>query len=145
VQDILTHCPDCYGQAALAEYRTGNFDKAIEFCDRVTPDEGFVCYSQLFSLALEKNQLQQAETLCRQYLEPDLGNCLQPLARGWVAKDERYALDLCTELDPSDARHFGCILDLALAIRSRDLEGARRICRALPEHEIELCLQEVEK
>jgi hypothetical protein len=104
-----------------------------------------MCFSELFDAALAASRLGEAEQLCRQHLSQDIGHCLRATSLKWAQSDDQYAIRLCNELDPSDARHFACIQDIALAVRSRDRNRALEICAQLPAHEAELCRQEVLK
>jgi hypothetical protein len=143
VQEILAVCPDCYIQAAQAAYQAGGFKKAIEFCTQSASEEQFVCFSRLFSTALDTNRLGEAETLCRQYLDQDVGSCLRSLAQKWANSDDQRSIALCNEIDPADARHFSCLLDVALAVEPQNRERALEICEQLPSEEAELCRQEI--
>jgi len=143
VLEILTACPDCYIQAAQAAYQEGNSQQAIDFCTQSTLEQQFTCFSQLFNAALDVKRLDEAEQLCRQYLDQDVGSCLRTLALKWASVDDRRAVALCNELDPADARHFGCMLDIALVIKPRNQGRALEICEELPSDEAELCRQEV--
>ena len=69
VQEILIVCPDCYVQAAQTAYQAGAFQEAIRFCTQSASGEQFICFSQLFGIALDTNHLDEAETLCEQYLD----------------------------------------------------------------------------
>lgn len=131
VQEILTACPDCYIQAAQAAYQEGNSQQAIDFCKQSALEQQFTCFSQLFNTALGMKRLDEAEQLCRQYLDQDVGSCLRTLALKWANVDDQRAAALCNELDPADARHFGCMLDIALAIKSQNQERALEICKQL--------------
>ena len=143
VQEILTACPDCFVQAAQVAYRAANMQRAIDFCSQSSPEQQFTCFSKLFKAAVDANRLDEADRLCRRYLDQDVGSCLRPLALKWADLDDQRAVALCNELDPADARHFGCILDVALAIKSQDQKRALEICYQLPSEEAELCRQEV--
>jgi hypothetical protein len=143
VQEILTACPDCYIQAAQAAYQEGNSQQAIDFCKQSALEQQFTCLSQLFNSALDASRLSEAEQLCRQYLDQDLGSCLRILALEWTSVNDQRAVALCNELDPADARHFGCMLDIALVIKSQNQERALEICEQLPSDEAELCRQEI--
>lgn len=145
VQEILAACPGCYVQAAQAVCQAGNLQQAIEFCTQSASEQQFTCFSQLFNIALDANHLDEAETLCRQHLNQDIGSCLRPLALKWTNLDDQQAVALCNELDPADARHFNCLLDVALAIKPQSQERALEICGQLPSDEAELCRQEVFK
>jgi hypothetical protein len=143
VEEILTSCPTCFAQAAQATYQAGKLQNAVDLCSKSSMDEMPMCFSELFEKALQKNHLQDAETLCRSSTILDSSDCLRRLAIKWVDQNEPYATALCNELDALDARHFGCLLDIALAVRSKDPERAREICKQLPREEADLCLQEI--
>jgi hypothetical protein len=145
VQEILAACSNCYVQAAQAAYQAGDLQDAIEFCAQSASEQQFICFSQLFNIALDANNPDEAETLCRQHLDQDVGSCLRPLALKWANLDDQQAVALCNELDPADARHFGCMLDVARAIKPQNQERALEICERLPTDEAELCRQEIFK
>jgi hypothetical protein len=117
--------------------------RVIEGVERSTTEKQSTCFSQFFNAALEANNLEEAETLCRRHLNDDLSSCLRALAPGWADRNDQYAVTLCNELDIDNTRHSNCLLDLALATASRSRERALEICNQLPSDEAELCRQEV--
>jgi hypothetical protein len=143
VQEILETCPNCFVQAAQAAYRAGGSQQAIDFCVQSPSEQQFTCFSQLFNVALDVKELGEAEQLCRRHLYQDVGSCLYTLALEWADLDDEASVALCNELDPADARHFSCMLDVALAIKSQNQERALEICGQLSSDEAELCRQEI--
>lgn len=145
LQEILAACPDCFAQAAEAAYRAGRFEQAVDFCTQSAPEQQYICFSQLFNTAVNKDRLDEADKICRQYLSQDVGSCLRRLALKWVSLDAQRAIALCNELDPVDARHFGCLVELALAIWPEKQDLAIEICNQLSPDRAEQCRQEVLK
>lgn len=143
--EILIACPDCFAQAAEAAYRAGRFEQSVDFCTQAAPEQQYTCFSQLFNMAGDKDRLDEAEQICRQYLSQDVGSCLRRLALKWVNLDGQRAIALCNELDPVDARHFGCLVDLALAIWPENQGLAIEVCNQLSPDRAEQCRQEVLK
>jgi SAM-dependent methyltransferase len=119
--------------------------QAKEFCSQLASEQQFACPEDLFDIALEMYQLDQAESLCRVVLTEDLGRCLWLLARRLATSDDVRAAALCSEFEPAYARHFGCVLDVALAIKFKDRTRAFGLCQQLPSDEAEACRAEIEK
>lgn len=145
IQEILNTCPNCFVQAAQAAYQSGNLQEAIDFCTKAASDQLYLCFSELFNTALTTNHLNEAEELCREYLNQDVGSCLRSIALKWANIDHQRAVALCNELDPSDARHFSCILEVALTFQSQNQNLALEICAQLPADEAEECRKEILK
>ena len=145
MQEILAVCPNCYIQAALATYRVGNLQQAVQFCTRSVPEQQFSCLSRLFDIALDENRLDEAEELCWERQGQDMGGCLRPLALKWADTNDHYAVSLCNKIDPDDARRFGCLLDVALVVKPQNQERALQICTQLGGSDGESCRQEVMK
>lgn len=138
-EDILSACPECFPQAAQVAYQSNDLQRALDYCSRSSHDEQYLCYSGLFNAALLKENLSDGEYLCRNQLTNDVGECLRSLALKWAKSNDKVAISLCNELNPADARHFNCILQVAILVKERDKNRALEICSQLSIDEAESC------
>lgn len=144
-EEILTVCPNCFQQAAESTYRLGNFKQAIDLCSQTEVNQQYDCFADLFDLALSNAALDEAEHLCKFYLEHDAGDCLRRIAGQLTTIDLQKAVYLCHEIDVQDVRHFSCILNVAQDVKSQNRGRALEICSELPPDQAELCKQELLK
>ena len=141
VEAVLLECPGCYDQAAIVAYENGDTPAAITYCLQTDTS---ACIHALFEAAYASGDLEGELAVCLHPSYPDPAGCLTILAPALAAFDFEQAVALCQQIPAGDARHFGCVLDVAGAIYASDPGRSREICELLQGDRVGQCLGELE-
>lgn len=130
-EEILSICPNCYFQASTAAYSQNDLIKAIEICNSGdTLKHKDECVLGIAGVALYKNNLEDAENICYNYLVDSKEICLRELAEKIAEFDVDEGENACGKIQTVRIRD-NCYHNIAVIARQTNETRALELCEMM--------------
>ena len=132
-QEILSICPDCYFQASGATYSQNDLPKAIEICGFVSSTEQKDnCILEIARLAIDKNELDEAENICSNSLTSGKDTCFREIAEKIADSNIEESIVACKKIE-TVREQDNCYYNIAVKARQTNVTRALEICDMIKE------------
>ena len=132
-QEILSICPNCYYQASSAAYSQNELSKAIEICGFLSSiEQKNNCILGKSRLAIDKNNLDEAENLCSNSLTSGKDTCFREIAEKIADSNIEAGVLACKKIETTGEQD-NCYHNIAVKARQTDVTRALEICDMIKE------------